>query len=113
VSHGGVRISDCFTTSAGTKIYSFSNEPAKCRSGTTEFGRNDTGYRVTPVIIDRHVWLGLDASVIGAQIGDDCCMRPQTVVTGNIPSGYIVEGPKAEIRGHRFPDYSKRGTKAS
>ena len=56
-AHGGVCIGDCFTTSAGAKIYSFSNDPAECRSGTTEFGRNDPGYRVTPVKIGRNVWL--------------------------------------------------------
>lgn len=108
-AHGGVRIGDYFTTSAGVRIYSFSNDPAECRCGTTEFGRNDPGYRVTPVKIGRNVWLGLDVLVLGADIGDDCFMRPQTVVTGKIPSGYIVDGPKADLRGYRFPEYALRG----
>ena len=103
-AHGTVRVGDCFTTSAGTKIYSFSNDPAECRSGTTEFGRNNPGYRVTPVNIGRNVWLGLDVLIIGGSIGDNCFLRPQTVVTGEIPAGYIVDGPKAELRARRFPE---------
>lgn len=102
-AHGGVFIGDCFTTSAGVKIYSFSNDPAECRSGTTEFDGNNPGYRVTPVNIGRNVWLGLDVLVIGARISDDCFLLPQTVVTGETEAGTVVSGPAAGLRRQRFP----------
>lgn len=107
-AHGGVRIGDCFTTSAGVKIYSFSNDPAECLSGTMEFGQNKPGYRVTPVRIGRNVWLGLDSLVVGASIGDNCFLRPKTLVTGSIPAGCTIRGPAAEFWAPRF---SKSGLK--
>ena len=101
-AHGGVVIGDFFTMSAGAKVYSFSNDPAECRKGTTEYGENDPGYRVTPVTIGRNVWIGLDALVIGGRIGDDCFLRPQTIVTGEVPAGCIVDGRIGRLRAPRF-----------
>jgi acetyltransferase-like isoleucine patch superfamily enzyme len=112
-AHGGVSIGDCFTTSAGVKIYSFSNDPGECRSGTTEFGSNNPGYRVTPVNIGRNVWLGFDVLVIGGGISDDCFLRPQTVVIGEIEAGSVVAGPAAEWRRQRFPQEISRREKSS
>lgn len=103
-AHGGVSIGNHFTASAGAKIYSFSNDPAECRAGTTEFGCNDPGYRVTPVEIGRNVWLGLDVLVIGAHIGNDCFLRPQTIATQSIPAGMVVGGSSARQIRHRFPE---------
>jgi len=102
-AHGGVRIGHNFTSSAGAKIYSFSNDPAECRAGTTEYGRNDPGYRITPVEIGRNVWIGLDVIVVGARIGDDCFVRPQSIVVQDIPIGYVADGnPTSPLR-IRFP----------
>lgn len=105
-AHGGISIGDCFTTSAGVKIYSLSNDPATCHAGTTEFGRNDPGYRVTPVRIGRNVWLGLDVLVLGGRIGDDCFARPQAVINGDIAPGQVVTGTPATARRPRFEQAS-------
>lgn len=101
-AHGGVRIGDCFTASAGAKIYSFSNIPGACRNGTTEFGRNDPGYRSATVEIGRNVWLGLDTLVIGARIGDDCFLKPQSVVVGSLDAGVVAGGNPARPLRPRF-----------
>lgn len=102
-AHGGVRIGDHFTASAGAKIYSFSNDPSECRAGTTEYGRNDPGYRITPVEIGRNVWIGLDVIVLGARIGDDCFIRPKSMVMHDIPVGYVAGGTPASTLRIRFP----------
>jgi acetyltransferase-like isoleucine patch superfamily enzyme len=101
-AHGGVRIGAAFTASAGARIYSFSNDPAACRSGTMP--GTDPGYRVTPVEIGRNVWLGLDALVIGGRIGDDAFVRPRSVVTGALPAGQVAAGDPARPIRPRFPE---------
>jgi acetyltransferase-like isoleucine patch superfamily enzyme len=105
-AHGGARIGDCFTASAGAKIYTFSNDPAECRAGTTEFGRNDPGYRVTPVEIGRNVWLGLDTVVIGGRLADNCFLRPQALLLDEVPAGQVAGGVPARPLRPRFPEAS-------
>lgn len=105
-AHGGVNIGDFFTASSGVRIYSFSNDPAECRSGTVEFGRNNPGYRITPVEIGRNVWLGLDVLMLGGTIGDDVFLRPRSLVIGDIPAGLVAGGaPAAPLR----PRFGRNG----
>lgn len=106
-AHGGVRIGDCFTTSAGAKIYAFSNDPQECRAGTIGLTGRDPGYRVTPIEIGRNVWLGLDVVVIGSRIGDDCFVRPKALVTGDLPAGQVVGGMPARPLRPRFPEVAR------
>lgn len=94
-AHGGVCIGDNFTASAGAKVYSFSNDPRECRAGTVDYGQNSPGYRVTPVEIGRNVWIGLDVLVIGARIGNDCFVRPKSIVSRDLPAGHIADGNPA------------------
>lgn len=103
-AHGGVIIGDYFTSSSGAKVYSFSNHAAQCRNGTMRIGANSPGYIVTPVVIGKNVWIGLDALVVGAKIGDDCFLLPQTVATGVLPSGFVYSGMPARSVRRRFPE---------
>jgi acetyltransferase-like isoleucine patch superfamily enzyme len=82
---GGVVIEDYCTTSAGCKIYSYSNDVSRCRTGTMR----DASYVVHPVLIGRNVWLGINTIVLGHEIGADSFVRPNTLVTENIPANCI------------------------
>jgi len=105
-AHGDVRIGDCFTSSAGVKIYSFSNDPAECRNGTIGVEHNNPGYRITPVDIGRNVCLGLNVLVLGARIGDDCFLRPQAVAMNSIPAAQVAGGAPAQPLRPRFPKHA-------
>ena len=85
--HGGVWIGPNFTSSAGVKIYSFSNDPGACHTGTMI----DPAYVMHPVQIGQNVWLGLNVVVLGHTIGDDVFVGPNAVITTDIPNGSYVK----------------------
>lgn len=98
-AHGDVTIGDFFTTSAGVKIYSFSNDPAKCRKGTLDTGDSEPEYILTSVDIGDNVWLGLDVVIIGNRIGSDCFVMPKSVVKTDLPNNTVADGnPAYRIR---------------
>lgn len=96
--HGGVSIGREFTTSAGCKIYSMSNDPGKCRTGTMK----DPAYVMKPVVIGDNVWLGLNVVVLGCHIHDDVFIRPNTVVYRDIPAN-VIHGGAGYSQIRRFP----------
>ena len=97
--HGGVRLQDYFTASAGCKIYSFSNDYRKCRTGTIELGQEPPAYILGPVSIGRNVWLGLNVSVISTDIGDDTFILPHSVVSKPVGRNSVAMGsPAIRIR---------------
>jgi acetyltransferase-like isoleucine patch superfamily enzyme len=99
-AHGGVTIGDFFTSSAGVKIYSFSNDPANCRKGTLDIDGADPSYILTPIEIGRNVWLGLDVVQIGHRIGADCFVMPRSIVKTDIGNNTVAGGdPARPIRG--------------
>jgi acetyltransferase-like isoleucine patch superfamily enzyme len=101
-AHGGVTIGDYFTSSAGVKIYSYSNDPATCRQGTLDIGGGDPTYILTPVEIGQNVWLGLDAVLIGHRIGRDSFVMPKSVVTNDIDENTVSGGNPALFIRARF-----------
>jgi acetyltransferase-like isoleucine patch superfamily enzyme len=103
-AHGGVTIGDFFTSSAGTKIYSFSNEPKRCRKGTLDVGDAGPEYVLTPVEIGHNVWLGLDVVVIGHRIGTDSFVMPKSVVKTDIGGNTVSAGNPAQPIRERFGD---------
>lgn len=86
--HGGVYMENYATTSAGCKIYSFSNDPGKGKKGTMI----DTGYIVHPVMVEENVWLGLNTIVLGHHIGRNTFVKPNSVIYKDIPPDVIYEG---------------------
>jgi acetyltransferase-like isoleucine patch superfamily enzyme len=100
--HGGVYIGNCFTASADCKIYSFSNDPFKCRAGTHNSESNEIFYVVSPVHIGNNVWLGINVTVIGNTIHDDCFIQPNAVVVADIEAGSIAAGFPAQRTKPRF-----------
>ncbi len=100
--HGGVVAGNSFTTSAGVKIYSFSNDPRRCRDGTMRSVGMEPAYLSTPVEIGRNVWLGLNAVVIGGSIGANSFSRPGAVLFSTYPDNSIIGGNPAERVGERF-----------
>ncbi len=100
--HGGVEIETNFTSSAGCKIYSLSNDPMKSKHGTMMEQDND--YIISPVKINSNVWLGLNVSVIGNTIGSDTFVTAHSVVYRNIENNSIASGNPAIRVSERFPD---------
>jgi acetyltransferase-like isoleucine patch superfamily enzyme len=100
--HGAVDIKDYFTSSAGCKIYSFSNDYRNCRSGTIELGENPPAYILGPVSIGRNVWLGLNVSVISTDIGDDTFIMPHSVVSRPVGKNSVAMGSPAIRTRDRF-----------
>ena len=101
--HGGVSISEYFTSSAHCRIYSYSNDYRLSQKGTMLSGNsNDLYYIMSPVEIGRNVWLGLNVSVIGATIGADVFVMPHTVVFKPITENSVVGGNPAAIIKPRF-----------
>lgn len=96
--HGGVWIDQYFTSSAGVKIYSLSNDPKECRTGTLK----DPAYVLHPVSIGRNVWLGLNVSVLGHHLGSDAFVGPHEVVKSDIPPG-IMFASSNTVQPTRFP----------
>lgn len=101
--HGGIHIKDHFTSSAGCKIYSFSNDYRNCRKGTIETDPADQpAYILGPVMIGRNVWLGLNVSVISTNIEDDVFIMPHSVVSKPVDKNSVALGsPAVRIR-NRF-----------
>jgi acetyltransferase-like isoleucine patch superfamily enzyme len=101
--HGGVQIGNCFTASAGCRIYSFSNDPFKCKAGTHNYEAGEQiFYVVSPVSIGNNVWLGINATVIGNTIHNDCFIQPNAVVVSDIEAGSIAGGFPAQRIKPRF-----------
>ena len=100
--HGGVTIGDFFTSSSRCMIYSFSNDPYRCRTGTVGGATNEVHYVETPVSIGHNVWLGLQSIVVGNTIGDNVFLKPNSVAAKDIDSNQVAEGQPARSIGSRF-----------
>lgn len=100
--HGGVQISDCFTSSPHVKIYSFSNDHRKCRNGTVRALGGRQNYLLTPVCIKCNVWLGMNVVLIGHTIGADTFVKPGSVVSIDVTANSLVAGGPAKRVGNRF-----------
>lgn len=103
-AHGGVKIGDGFTMSSDSKIYSFSNDWRQCRNGTIQADGLIVFYVLTPVTIGDNVWLGLGATVVGAELGCDCFVRAGSVACGSYPDNCVIGGNPAKVEGSRFSD---------
>ena len=86
--HGGVFMDHYCTTSAGCKIYSFSNDPERSRKGTMI----DTAYIVHPVMVEENVWLGLNTIVLGHHIGKNSFVKPNSVIYKDVSADTIYDG---------------------
>lgn len=99
-AHGGVSIGDYFTASAGSKIYSLSNDVKKCRHGTNT--TKEKYYILSPIVIKENVWIGLNSIVLGGTIEKDSFIAPNTVVLGNIEENSFVAGSPGRRVKNRF-----------
>ena len=102
--HGGVSIGRAFGASAGVMIYSLSNSPTAVRGGHVDVPGYSVPRILTPVAIGNNVWLGLKAIVVGNTIGDNCFIKPLSLVTSDIPSNTIAAGVPAKPERVRFHD---------
>ena len=101
--HGGVQLEDNFTSSAGCKIYSFSNDYRNSRHGTNEAGgQSPPAYILGPIRIGRNVWLGLNVSVLSTDIGEDTFIMPNSVVSKPVQKNAVAQGSPAVRIHDRF-----------
>lgn len=98
--HGGVFMDAYCTTSAGCKIYSFSNDVQKCRTGTIK----DAHFVVHPVLIGSNSWLGINSTVLGHEIGANSFIKPYTLVTENVQANTIYGNAVSVVSRKRFED---------
>lgn len=98
--HGGVWLDDCFTSSRGVNIYSYSNDPYHCLNGTLP--APETAYISAPVHVGRNTWVGLNSILVGAQLGDNTFVKPQSLVTGEFPSNVVLGGQPTTVLKNRF-----------
>lgn len=102
--HGGVSIGDAFAASTGSLIYSLSNSLYTTKLGPVAAAGSPLARVRTPVAIGNNVWLGLHSVVIGNTIGDDCFIKPMSVVVSNIPANSIAGGNPAQREKERYRD---------
>jgi acetyltransferase-like isoleucine patch superfamily enzyme len=98
-AHGGVQIADYCTTSAGCKIYSLSNDYAHSQEGTL---LGSAHYISKPVVLKKNVWLGLNVTMLGGTIAQDCFALPNSVIWGDIPENSVISGSPAQKIKVRF-----------
>jgi galactoside O-acetyltransferase len=99
-SHAGISIGDYFTASAGSKIYSLSNDVQKCHFGTHSDMKK--GYVLSPISISDNVWLGLNAVVLGGNIEKNCFIATNSVVLKDISENSFVAGNPGKKMKNRF-----------
>jgi|SRR5450432_253238 len=102
--HGGFTAGDYFTSSAGCRIYSFSNDYRKSLSGTMATPSSLPAYIMGPVHFGKNVWIGLGVSVISAAIGDNSFVLPHSVVYQPLESNSVAGGNPAVRTKNRFPE---------
>lgn len=105
--HGGVSIGPACTIGSGSMIYSLSNAVRSARTGPVVVEGSSLGRVASPVAIGRNVWLGLNSIVIGHSIGDDCFLKPMTVVVSHLAPNTVASGNPARPEGLRYPDPSQ------
>lgn len=104
-AHGGVSIGDYFTSSAGTKIYSLSNDVHECKYGTHSNGK--INYILSSISIEDNVWLGLNSIIVSGQIGKNSFIAPNSVVMTTIKENSFAGGNPARKSKDRFTNYGK------
>lgn len=94
--HGGIRIGNNFTSSPSCKIYSMSNDPTNCHSGTVASENYIPACILSQVIIEDNVWLGINVSIFGGEIGRNCFIKSNSIITsGMIDENTVAEGSPA------------------
>ena len=104
-AHGGVSIGNDFTASAGSKIYSLSNDVQNCKFGT--YTQREINYIKSPIVIKDNVWIGVNTLVLAGTIENDSFVTPNSVVITNIKENSFAGGNPAKIIKDRFESYGK------
>ena len=102
-AHGGVSIGNYFTSSAGAKIYSLSNDVKNCKQGTQYSEK--IYYIMFPISIAENVWIGINAIILGGHIEKDSFIAPNSVVITNIKENSFASGNPAKKIKDRFQNY--------
>jgi galactoside O-acetyltransferase len=102
--HGGVTAEDYFTSSAGCRIYSFSNDYGESTAGTITSESSTPAYIMGAVHFGKNVWIGLGVSVISTEIGDNTFVLPHAVVYQSLECNLVAGGNPAARMKNRFPE---------
>lgn len=104
-AHAGVSIGSYFTASAGSKIYSISNDVQECKYGT--HSRDQIKYILSPISIEDNVWLGLNSTILGNHIEQNSFIAPNSVVITTINENSFASGNPAKKIKDRFKNYGE------
>ncbi len=99
--HGGVKIGDFFTSSAGAKIYSLSNNYSLSCNGTV--GNNQNMFFIkSKIVIADNVWIGLNSIILGGLINKDSFIAPNSIVMTDVKENSFMLGNPAKKIKDRF-----------
>jgi len=66
--------------------------------------RRDMALITRPIVVSDGAWITSRCVLLGgAQVGRSALARPMTVIGGEVAANAVVEGPRAEAVGQRFP----------
>lgn len=97
-SIGGIKIGKDFTMSEPSRIYSWSNDVKRSKSGTIR----EKFYIHSPIVIKDNVWLGINLSVFKGLIEKNVFIQANSIVISDIEENTIVAGNPAVKIGKRF-----------
>lgn len=96
-ANGGLTIGDCATLSARVTIYSATHLPRDPEDPAQKVGCNGMVRRrpvhsmQRPVTIGEGAWLGLNTTVICADVGADAFVKTGALVTRDLPAGQELD----------------------
>ncbi len=105
-AYGGVSIGDYFTASAGSKIYSLSNDVENCKYGT--HSKEQINYILSPISIEKNVWIGIDSIVLSGNIEQNSFIAPNSVVVTTVKENSFASGNPAKKIKDRFNNYGEK-----
>jgi len=100
--HGKIIVGNYFTTSAGCKLYSTSNDPHRCFSGTLHINTSENDLIKNELLIGNNVWLGLNVIMVKGRIEDNVFVKSNSIITGDIPQNSIAEGNPCRKTNERY-----------
>ncbi len=106
---GGIDIKDCVTLSAGVSIYSSTHLPNNPEDFSMPIGHNgmvrsrqvfSKNHKVT---IETGAWLGLDAKIICASVGEESFIKSGCIITKDVKPNSVIG-----LNGYQGEHYFKK-----
>ena len=108
--YGEIVIHDNVTTSARVSIYSFSHVPfdqnnRKRRTFANAMNNNkDTICLISPIVIGKGAWLGLNVAVFGANIGEWTFVKSGSIVVNDLAANLMIGCYPSDSKASRYEE---------